>query len=80
MLIARFEERFFLATSQGNKKMFSASSLYNQILLPAGSNPKGIQRNEIWEMDAFHFAEFGKLNYVHHRYIFVISIGNSYEF
>lgn len=29
-------------------------------------NSKGTQRNEIWQMDVFHFAEFGKLAYVHH--------------
>ncbi|KAL6040906.1 hypothetical protein STEG23_037882 [Scotinomys teguina] len=36
-------------------------SFYNQTPLPAGSNPKGIQRNEIWQMDVFHFMEFGRL-------------------
>ncbi|KAL6061548.1 hypothetical protein STEG23_000991, partial [Scotinomys teguina] len=41
-------------------------SFYNQTPLPAGCNPKGTQRNEIWQMDVFHFAEFGKLKYVHH--------------
>ncbi|KAL6092360.1 hypothetical protein STEG23_021666 [Scotinomys teguina] len=41
-------------------------SFYNQTPLPAGSNPKGIQRNEIWQMDVFHFMEFGRLKYVHH--------------
>ena len=35
-------------------------SLYNQTPLPAGSNPKGTQRNEIWQMNVFHFVEFGK--------------------
>jgi hypothetical protein len=24
------------------------------------------QRNDIWQMDVFHFTEFGKLKYVHH--------------
>ena len=38
--------------------------LYNQTLLPAGSNPKGTQRNEIWQMNVFHFVEFRKLKYV----------------
>lgn len=32
--------------------------------LPAGGNPKGAQKNEICQMDMFHFAEFGKLKYV----------------
>ncbi|KAL6087818.1 hypothetical protein STEG23_024848 [Scotinomys teguina] len=41
-------------------------SFYNQTPLPAGCNPKGTQRNYIWQMDVFHFAEFGKLKYVHH--------------
>ena len=41
-------------------------SFYNQTSLAAGTNPKGIKRNEIWKMDVFHFLEFGKLKYVHH--------------
>ncbi|KAL6093039.1 hypothetical protein STEG23_031351, partial [Scotinomys teguina] len=41
-------------------------SFYNQTPLPTGCNPKGTQRNDIWQMDVFHFAEFGKLKYVHH--------------
>ncbi|KAL6038242.1 hypothetical protein STEG23_034915 [Scotinomys teguina] len=41
-------------------------SFFNQTPLPAGSNPKGIQRNEIWQMDVFYFTEFGRLKYVHH--------------
>ncbi|MBV2133725.1 DDE-type integrase/transposase/recombinase [Pseudomonas sp. MAP12] len=41
-------------------------SFYNQTPLPAGCNPKGIRRNEVWQMDVFHFAEFGNLKYVHH--------------
>ena len=41
-------------------------SLYNQTPLLTGSNPKGTQRNEICQMDVFHFTEFGKLKYVHH--------------
>ncbi|KAL6078044.1 hypothetical protein STEG23_004480 [Scotinomys teguina] len=41
-------------------------SFFNQTPLPAGCNPKGTQRNDIWQMDVFHFAEFGKLKYVHH--------------
>lgn len=41
-------------------------SLYNQISLPAGSNPKGKQRNEIWQKDVFHLTEFGRINYIHH--------------
>ena len=41
-------------------------SLYSQTPLPTGTNPKGTQRNEIWQMDVFHFTEFGKLKYAHH--------------
>ena len=41
-------------------------SFYNQIPLPAGTNPKSTQRNKIWQMDVFHFVEFGKLKYAHH--------------
>ena len=40
--------------------------LYNQTPLPTGTNPKHTQRNDIWQMDVFHFTEFGKLKYVHH--------------
>lgn len=41
-------------------------SLYNQTPLSTGSNPKGTTRNEVWHMEVFHFAEFGKLKFVHH--------------
>lgn len=40
-------------------------SLYKQTLLPTGSNPNGIQRNDTWQMDVFHLREFVKLKYVH---------------
>ena len=36
-------------------------SFYKQTPLPAGCKPKGIRRNEVWQMDVFHFAEFGNL-------------------
>ena len=39
--------------------------IINQTPLPTGTNPKGTQRNEIWQMDVFHFAEFEKLKFVH---------------
>lgn len=66
--------------SKGLKKEFSITwqqakeivrqcptcSLYNQTPLPTGTNPKGTQRNEIWQMDVLHFTEFGKLKYIHH--------------
>ena len=41
-------------------------SLYNQIPLPAGSNPRSTKINDIWQMYVFHFAEFGKQTYIHH--------------
>ena len=41
-------------------------SLYNQIPLPTGTHPKGPKQNYIWQMNFFHFTEFGKLKYVHH--------------
>ncbi|ERE71793.1 Pol polyprotein [Cricetulus griseus] len=41
-------------------------SFCNQTPLPVGCNPKGLRRNEIWQMDVFHFTEFGNLKYVHH--------------
>lgn len=51
---------YYLGTSQGNYKAMSYLFFEQQAPLPAGSHPKGAQRNEIWEMDVFHFAEFGK--------------------
>ena len=41
-------------------------SLYSQAQLLAGSNKKGTQNIEIWQMEVFHFVEFGKLKYVCH--------------
>lgn len=40
-------------------------SLYNQTLLFTVNNSKDTQRNKIWQIDMFYFAEFGKLNYMH---------------
>ena len=51
-------------------------SFYNQTLLSTGSNPKGTQRNEIWLVDVFYFAEFEKLKYVHQN-IFRFSMGTA---
>ncbi|KAL6085602.1 hypothetical protein STEG23_035267 [Scotinomys teguina] len=62
-------KRDFCITWQQAKdivKKCPTCSFYNQTPLPAGCNRKGTQRNEIWQMDVFHFAEFGKLKYVHH--------------
>ena len=64
-----FKRVFFSITwhqVKENIRKFCTCSLYNQTPLPPGSNLKGTQRNEIWQMDVFHFAEFGKLAYVHH--------------
>jgi hypothetical protein len=50
-------------TWQQDKEIMRKSptcSLYNQTPLPAGNNPKGTQRNEIWHIHVFHFTEFGK--------------------
>lgn len=30
-----------------------------------GVNPGGLMPNHIWEMDVTHYAEFGKLKYIH---------------
>ena len=43
-----------------------ACSLYNQTPLLTWTNLKGTQRNDIWQMDAFHITEYGKLKYVYH--------------
>ena len=40
--------------------------LYNQTPLPTRSNPNCTQRNEIWQVDMFHFTEFGELKYKPH--------------
>ena len=56
-------------------------SLYKQTALPAGSNPKGTPKNEIWQMDVFHFVKFGKLKYVHHTIDTIqVSMGKCFEF
>ena len=39
---------------------------YNRTPLPTGTNPKGTQRNDAWQMHVFHFTECGRLKYVHH--------------
>ena len=46
-------------------------SLYNQTLLPAGSNPKSTQRYKIWQINVFHFVWSP-----HHWYFFRFSMGN----
>jgi hypothetical protein len=30
-----------------------------------GVNPRGLMPNHIWQMDITHYAEFGKLKYIH---------------
>ena len=30
-----------------------------------GVNPQGLMPNHIWQMDVTHYAEFGKLKYIH---------------
>jgi hypothetical protein len=49
-----------------NVRQCPTCPLYNQTLLPTGTNPKGTQRNNIWQMDVFHFTKFCKLKYVYH--------------
>ncbi|KAL6087251.1 hypothetical protein STEG23_025215 [Scotinomys teguina] len=34
--------------------------------VPEECNPQGTQTNEIWQMDVFRCAEFGKLKYVNY--------------
>lgn len=60
----------FSVTWQQSKKMIRyclSCSLYNQTLLPVGSNHKHTnkQRNDIWQM-VVSFAEFGNLKYMSH--------------
>ena len=76
---SEFHKKYHV-NSKGLKKEFSITwqqakdivkrcptcSFYNQTPLAAGRNPTGTQRNEIWQMNVFHFVEFGKLKYVHH--------------
>ncbi|KFW83114.1 hypothetical protein N305_09942, partial [Manacus vitellinus] len=35
------------------------------LLVPEGTNPRGLTALEIWQSDVTHVAEFGKLKYVH---------------
>ena len=62
------KEEFPITWQQAKEviKRYPTCSFYNQIMLSAGSNPKGSQKNEIWQMEVFHITEFGKLKYVHH--------------
>ena len=64
------KKRFSITWKQSKEiiKRYPTCSFYNQTPLPAGSNPKGTQRNEIWQMDVFYFTEFEKLKYVHHTF------------
>ena len=39
--------------------------MYNQTSQPAGIT-QSTQRNKIWQVNVFHFAEFENLEYVHH--------------
>ena len=54
MLTASLKER-----AKGNVRQCHTCSLYNQIPLPAGSNPRGTKRNHIWQLGAFHFENLG---------------------
>ena len=62
------EKELSITWHQGkeNVRQCPTCSLYNQTLVPTGTNPKDIQRNDIWQMDVFHFTEFSKVKYVHH--------------
>ena len=37
-----------------------------------GVNPRGLMPNHIWQMDVTHYAEFGKLKYIH--FVFVLTL------
>ena len=59
------------------RRQCPSCSLYNQTWLPTGTNPKGTQRNDIWQINVFHFTKFGKRKYVkYYRHLFRISMGN----
>lgn len=67
----------FSITWQQAKKIIRkcpTCSLFNLTPLPALSNPKGSQRNEILQIDVLYFAEFGKIKVcaLFHKYIFRI--------
>ena len=68
MLIAKIKKEFSITWQQAKEVIRKCPTgfLYNQTLHPAGSNPKGTQRNEISQIDVFYFIDFGKLKYVHH--------------
>ena len=64
---SEFRKKHYI-NSKGLKKEFSITwqqakkiikrcptcSFYNQIPLPEGTNPKGTQSNEIWQMDMLY--------------------------
>ena len=62
------KKEFSITWQQGkeNVRQCPTCSLYNQAPVPTGPKPKGNQRNDIWQMDGFHFTEFCKVKYVHH--------------
>ncbi|KAJ7428680.1 endogenous retrovirus group K member 8 Pol protein-like protein [Willisornis vidua] len=43
----------------------TCSQMNSGIGLGVGVNPKGLQANELWQMDVTHFVPFGKLKYLH---------------
>ena len=62
------EKEFFITWQQAKEiiKRSPTWSFYNQTPLPEGNYTKGTERNDIKQMDVFHFTEFGKLKYVYH--------------
>lgn len=62
---------FFILTWQQAKEFIRKYPIYNEIPLPAGNNPEGTQRNGVWQMDVFCFAEWKiKMCVPYHRHIF----------
>ena len=67
--ISKGLKKSFSITSQKVKKIIRKCTTYsldNKNPLPARSLPKSTQRNEIQQMDMFHFAMFRKVKDVHH--------------
>jgi hypothetical protein len=56
----------FLTLSNKPKKIkYPICSLYKHALLPDGNNSRG-NKNDICQVDVFHFAKFVKERYIHH--------------
>lgn len=63
------KKKFFFCHLKQAKRIIRkcpTCSFYNQAPSPAGRNTSHTERTEIWQMDVFHFTDFGILRFKHH--------------